>query len=49
MNARQAALRDLIGPDLTQTSIRDEKTNDRILGMDDSSFASDVSSIETNI
>ena len=48
MDARQTALRELIGPDITQTSNRDEKTNDRFLGVGDSSFASDVSSIESN-
>jgi len=48
MDARQTALRELIGPDITQTSIRDEKTNDRFLSVNDSSFASDVSSIESN-
>lgn len=48
MDARQTALRELIGPDITQTSTRDEKTNDRFLSVGDSSFASDVSSIESN-
>lgn len=48
LDARQIALRELIGPDITQTSMRDQKTNERLIVAEDSSFASDVSSIETN-
>ncbi len=46
MDARQAALKELIGQDITQNSIREdgERTNDRFI---DSSFVSDGSITET--